>query len=179
MKFIIDGKTCNTGTATKAGTYSYEDDMEREVEATIYRTRSGAVFVVQEWEIDNGYGSKQWKARAESLTENDLVRLSEVQAIEIIDEEALRAPEEEGSEEETIYLRVPRHLKAQIAVAAGEHSVNSWASKALKAALPEKAAAAQEAESASSSPLVSQGLRMTADEKKRAAKIQAILVGKS
>jgi predicted HicB family RNase H-like nuclease len=135
MKFIIEGKTYNTGTAILAARYSFEDDKGNEVDAEVYRTRPGDFFISYTSSTQIGR-----KCSAESISYEELQRVLKRQNMEIVDADALETPDEEDCEEVTIYLRVPRRLKDRIVAAAGDQSVNAWATKALVAAASSVAA---------------------------------------
>jgi predicted HicB family RNase H-like nuclease len=127
-KFIIDGKTYNTATATAAAEYSFQDDRERDVDATVYRTRSGHFFIVYKTDTD----AEHYKVEAEAITKEELGHVMENRSMEVLDEDALEAPAEEDAKEETIYLRVSKLLKDKITAKAGEKSINAWATQCLE-----------------------------------------------
>lgn len=128
MKRIVDGLTYNTDTAARVAEYEYRDDRDREVVATLYVTSGGAFFLVHR--IDAG---DVWKYDFEpfSRDEVDALIAGKGSQIEVFDEAVINAPPEAVAEREesaTIYLRVPKPLKARIEAAAeaAKLSVNSW-----------------------------------------------------
>jgi hypothetical protein len=134
MKRIIDGKTYNTDTATIVARYSYEDHNGYEVEATLYQTKGGAFFAVHEWEVPDPYDHDGTKTKtfAEALSRDEIDRMvARTMDLEIVNEKALALPPEASDEAEdgaTIYMRLPKALKAKIDEAArtANLSINAW-----------------------------------------------------
>jgi hypothetical protein len=133
MKRVIDGKTYNTDTATIVATYNYEDRDGYDTDVVIYLTKGGALFAVHTWEVPdpNGDRGTRTKTYFEALSREQVQKLMTTEQMEIHNEEALTLPPEAVDEVEegaTIYMRLPKALKAKIdeaATAAGV-STNSW-----------------------------------------------------
>jgi hypothetical protein len=57
-KRVIDGKTCNTDTATVVARGKYEDQNGYNSEGTLYQTRGGAFFLVHLWTVEGDVGGR-------------------------------------------------------------------------------------------------------------------------
>ncbi len=141
MKRIIDGKTYNTETATKAAYSRRNEDLEYQDEF-LYVTRGGAFFLhIFDQMDENGY--------IRVLTKNDAHGWIMSGEVEIYTDVFGEPPEVEaagsGKPEATIYVRVPEPLKRRIDAEAKEtsQSINAWAMRCLERCLRTDQAAAQ------------------------------------
>jgi uncharacterized protein (DUF1778 family) len=135
-KFVISGKTYNTETATAAASYEFENDKGNTEGAVIYRTRAGLFFVVYDelTGYDDEDGSPMYRRYAETLTHAELEHVkTSGHVLTVLNDAALEPPDEEGSDEATLYVRLPGHEKEAITKAAAKRqmSVNAWVCSAL------------------------------------------------
>jgi hypothetical protein len=154
MKRIVNGVTYNTTTSTALATSSWEPD-EGEIHATLYQTRGGAFYVVEEWSRDVwNERERQHEIKITTTIEpmspekaHEWIMTGEV---EIIKNPFDDPPEAEAEAEPgaTIYIRVPASLKHSVdeAAKAAKVSGNVWAmrcvEKCLKRAVPDALAQA-------------------------------------
>lgn len=131
MKRIIDGKTCNTDTATTVARYRYRDHNGSDTEATLYVTKGGDFFAVHMWSVS---GVAKIKTYIEALTREEVDKLAATENLEIINDKAFSRA---GEKSATIYVRAPEPLKVKIdeAAKADGVSVNAWALRCFEASL--------------------------------------------
>ncbi len=140
MKRIIDGLTYNTDTSTAFATYEYENDKGYDVDATIYQSLGGALFVVHRWETKD----KTYKYHFEAITRGEInMMIERGTQIEITDESVLETPPEAAVEAEagaTIYVRVPASLKRRVDEASRDEKIsgNQWAMRCMEKCLDER-----------------------------------------
>lgn len=134
MKRVIEGKTYNTDTATRAAQYDYENEKGYSVTVDLYQNRGGAFFEVHTWEEDDINLGTYQRYIFETISRDGIDRLLTGRfakgGIEVFDEKALTlAPEAEEEEPSmTIYFRLQSSLKARIEASAREAglSINAW-----------------------------------------------------
>jgi hypothetical protein len=133
MKRVIEGVTYNTDTATVVARWEYKDQDDYNTDATLYRTRGGAFFIVHEWTVD-----EREKVYFEASTREQVQRLVErTDNLAILDEDILADPPEaaeEASPSATLYVRLPTALKDRLDVLAKNDglSVNAWAMRCVE-----------------------------------------------
>lgn len=146
MKRIINGVTYNIETAAVVAHYRWDDaagQQSIEHKATLYQTRGGAFFLVDEWEDARkdprtGEWVSKTKTEFEALTREEVDELvANTDGLEIVDNSVLEDPPEataETSPEATIYARVPVALKRRLdeAARAEGQSINAYVTRCLE-----------------------------------------------
>jgi hypothetical protein len=143
MKRIVNGVTYNTDTSTALATSSWEPD-EGEIKATLYQTRGGAFYVIEEWsrevwdERERQHETKV-TATLEPLSPEKAHEWIMTGKVEIIKNPFDDPPEAEAEAEPgaTIYIRVPASLKRSVDEAAkgAKVSGNVWAMRCVEQCL--------------------------------------------
>lgn len=131
MKRVIEGVTYNTDTAAIVARWEYEDENGYDTEATLYRTRGGAFFIVHLWTVD-----EKQKAYFEAVNRDGVQRvLDRANNLEILNEAILDAPPEaEASPSATLYVRLPSGLKDRLETLAKQDglSLNAWTMRCVE-----------------------------------------------
>ncbi|MBK5960280.1 hypothetical protein CCR97_19035 [Rhodoplanes elegans] len=136
MKRIVNGVTYNTDTSVKIGRYCFENDDNVDCVATLYQTRGGAFFEVEEGakKVWNQREQKEQAREYSTVTPMSVEQaqkwILEIDNVEIFQNPFGDPPEAaaEDSPGATIYVRVPESFKRRIEREATENkaSVNNW-----------------------------------------------------
>jgi hypothetical protein len=135
-KRIIDGRTYNTQTATRLGSWFYWDDNPSEprdgaTSQTLYQTRHGAFFLYCQNEIAELWEAHEW---IEPLASEEAQKWMEQQCSPEEIEAVFGTLPEAGDAEARITIRMPETLRRRLASVA-EHrrqSLNAWIVRCLE-----------------------------------------------
>lgn len=140
IKFLRDGRTYNTATATALAEAEWEPSRydargpNAEAEGTLYQTRGGAFFLITVTRWDEQNADDEWTKRETTscspMSAEAAQRWLNENEVRIFHNPFGDAPEAEAEEESkaTVYFRVPPALKQQIETNAREAgmSMNEW-----------------------------------------------------
>jgi hypothetical protein len=145
MKRVVNGVTYNTETSEKIGRIEWTQGTqdEEQYEATLYRTRGGAFFVVEvkRWhEYDGDTWQPHEKTTFEPMTSAEAHKwIMDGDQVEIFHNPFDDPPEAEGDAGHgaTVYVRVSESLKDRIDAAARavNVSINTWALRCFEEVL--------------------------------------------
>jgi predicted HicB family RNase H-like nuclease len=142
MKRIINGATYNTDASVRLARSEWEDDGQ--VTGTLYQTRGGAFFVVEEftnkqWCEGEGRYTSEPKYHFQTLSREDANEWLLEGEVEIFHNPFEDMPEAAADDHDgaTLYVRVPASLKRSADEAAREVKVstNAWAMRCIERCL--------------------------------------------
>jgi hypothetical protein len=146
MKRIINGVTYNTDASVRLARSEWEED-DGQVTGTLYQTRGGAFFVVEEftskqWSEGEGRYTYERKYRWQTLSREDANAWLLEGEVDIFHNPFNELPEAIADDHDgaTLYVRVPASLKRSVDEAASEAKVssNTWAMRCIESCLDKR-----------------------------------------